>query len=78
LFFLDTEKEEEEEEVRSRNKTSTSGSIDNNNRRFIETDLETIQKSTKRVVDWKTNCTLIESKIVPSDDDDQEKYSTWL
>jgi len=73
--FLDTEKEEED---KSRDITPTRSLIEDHDRRFIDTDFETMKKSTERVDDWKTNFTIMESKIIPLDNDDQEEYSTWL
>ncbi len=72
-LFLETEEEDEHQ-----NMTPTNSSIEDQTHHFIDTDLDTIKKSTERVGDWKTNFTLIESEIVPSDSDEQEEYSTWL
>jgi len=79
-FFIDTEKEEEDDDDDdcSQERTPTERVLDDHNYRFIDTNVETIKKSAERVADWKLNCTLIESKIVPSDNDEQDEYSTWF
>jgi hypothetical protein len=74
---------DDEEEI-----TPTGSSIEDeksdhhdNQRRFIDTDPETIKKSNERVDHWKTNFSVIQSKVVPSDDDDDDEQvesSTWL
>ncbi|CAF3601388.1 unnamed protein product [Rotaria socialis] len=48
-------------------------------KRFIDTDLETIQRSNERVDDWKASFDLIESDLTLLDDDnEEEELSTWL
>jgi len=66
------------EEDENQNTTPTNSSIEDQTPCFIDTDLDTIKKSAERVDDWKANFTLTESQIVPSDNDEQEEYSTWL
>ncbi len=66
-FFLDTEKEDDDNGSQQRTPTDQTHG-------FINTDPKTIQKSAERVADWKINCTLIESKIVASDNDEQQEY----
>jgi hypothetical protein len=68
----------EDEEDKNENITPTSSSIEDPTHRFIDTDPDTIRKSAERVDDWKANFTLMESEIIPSDNDEQEEYSTWL
>ncbi len=76
-IFLDTETEEAN--------TPTASSIDDaksdqtdNTRRFIGTNPETIKKSTERVDDWKTNFTITNPKVLPSDEDEEQEFTTWL
>ncbi len=71
LLFTDTEKEEDDE---SEERTPTESSIEDQN----HIDSKTNQKSNERVVHWKANRTLIKSKTIPSNKDEQEDYSTWL
>jgi len=73
-LFLETEEEEDE----NQSMTPTNSSIEDQTHHFIDTNLDSIKKSAERVDDWKTNFTLIESEMVPSDSDEQEGYSTWL
>lgn len=81
FLFLDIGREEEEkddDEDENRNVTPTSSSTDEHIRRYIETDPETIKKSTERVDDWKISSISMESKTELSDIDEPEEYATWL
>ncbi len=76
MFFINTENDDDDE---SQERPPTKNSMNNYDHRFIDTGLETIKKSTERVVDWKINCTLIETKMVSSEDNDErDEYTTWL
>ena len=48
--------------------------------RFVDTDPETMKKSTQRVDDWRTSFPRLETGSIPSSDDDdvQVEFSTWL
>ncbi|CAF1679539.1 unnamed protein product [Rotaria magnacalcarata] len=74
--------EEDEQDA----KTPITSSIEDENsdyqdekKRFIDTDLDTIQRSNERVDDWKASFDLIESDLTFLDDaNEEEELSTWL
>ncbi|CAF2671258.1 unnamed protein product [Rotaria sp. Silwood2] len=86
MTLLRTPAAVDQQEEEDEDKTPTGSSFEDDKsdyiddkRRFIDTDLETIKKSNERVDDWKTNYNLIESELTLSDnDEEEEKFSTWL
>jgi hypothetical protein len=77
-IFLDTETEDQDTAPTESSIDDAKSDQTDNTRRFIGTDIETIKKSNERVDDWKANFTIINSKVVPSDDEDEQILSTWL
>ena len=58
--------------------TSTKNLNEDHDQHSMDIEFENLEKSSERVVDWKTNIDLIESKTVSSDSDEPQEYTTWL
>ncbi|CAF1010262.1 unnamed protein product [Adineta steineri] len=75
-----TEEENNEDEITPTESVfeDEKSDYDDNTHHFIFPNHEIIKNSNDRINNWKTNFTITKSKNVPSDNDEQKEFSTWL
>ncbi|CAF3775038.1 unnamed protein product, partial [Adineta steineri] len=75
-----TEEENNEDEITPTESVfeDEKSDYDDNTHHFIFPNHEIIKNSNDRINNWKTNFTIPKSKNVPSDNDEQKEFSTWL